>query len=180
MTREQGSAGDQLLARARRGDLAALETLYRLHEGVVYDLARRICRRPEDAEEVLQETFIEVARSLRQYRGEGSLSGWIRTIAARKALARLRRERIRHADPLDDEAVLVDPAPGPTSAHRRLDLEAALHTLSANARAVLWLHDVEGYTHEEIAELAQRSVSFSKSHLARAHRRLRELIGERP
>ena len=177
---EQSAAGDRLVARARSGDLDALETLYRLHEGVVYNLACRICRRPEDAEEVLQDTFLEIARSLHQFRGEGSLAGWIRRIAARKALMSLRRERSRRAEPLDDDASLADPARGPYRAAERLDLEAALGALSANARAVLWLHDVEGYTHEEIAELARRSVSFSKSHLARAHRRLRKLMGGSP
>jgi RNA polymerase sigma-70 factor (ECF subfamily) len=173
----QTATADRLLARARRGDLEALESLYRMHEGPVYNLARRICSRPEDAEEVLQETFVELARSLRQYRGEGSLAGWIRRIASRKALMLLRREKVRRAEPLEDEAAAATCTWDSDRSHARLDLEAALDTLSGTARAVLWLHDVEGYTHEEIAELSQRSVSFSKSQLARAHRRLRHRIG---
>lgn len=182
--RETTSGGDPtadlVLARARRGDLGALETLFRAHEGPVYNVARRLCRNPEDAEEVLQETFLEVARSLVRYRGDGPLSAWIRRIAANKALARLRRERLRRADSLaestDDDPRLAEPQ-GQRDVPARLDLEAALERLPAISRAVVWLHDVEGYTHEEIGELMQRTASFSKSQLARAHRRLRRWLG---
>src|SRR6266704_2495769 len=77
---------DILIARARSGDLDALEALYRAFETPVYNLALRVLRSPEDAEDVLQETFLEVVRSIGQYRGEGHLWGWIRRIAASKAL----------------------------------------------------------------------------------------------
>src|SRR4029077_10235690 len=94
-----------LIARAKAGDSGALEYLYRAYEGGVYTLARRLTRTAEDAEDVLQETFLEVCRSLASWRGDGSLWGWIRTIAARKALMRYRREKVRVADELDEEAV---------------------------------------------------------------------------
>src|SRR5713226_4891326 len=69
---------DVLVARAQAGDEAALEALYRAFETPVYNLIRRILRRPEDAEDVLQETFLEIVRNIKQYRGEGHLWGWIR------------------------------------------------------------------------------------------------------
>ncbi len=165
---------ESLVARAQSGDEAALEGLYRAFESPVYNLARRICRTTEDAEDVLQETFMEVCRSIRRYRNEGSLWGWIRTIAASKALMRLRRNRYRDTDELPDdvsERKREDIA-------LRMDLEAALERLSETSRAVVWLHDVEGYTHEEIAGMMGRTVSFSKSQLARAHTRLRRWLGE--
>src|SRR2546426_11728316 len=84
---------DILVARARSGDLDALEALYRAFETPVYNLALRILRSPEDAEDVLQETFLEVVKSIAQYRGEGHLWGWIRQIAASKALMRIRRNQ---------------------------------------------------------------------------------------
>src|SRR2546423_12424122 len=84
-----------LVARAKAGDQAALEALFRAFETPVYNLARRIMRTPEDAEDVLQETFLEVVRSIGQYRGEGHLWGWIRRIAATKALMRIRRDHLR-------------------------------------------------------------------------------------
>jgi len=163
---------DILVARAKAGDLEALEALYRAFETPVYNLARRICRSTEDAEDVLQETFLEVVKSIQTYRGEGHLWGWVRRIAASKALMRLRREKLRATDELDDDSTGGPPA----SIGARIDLERAFERLSETSRAVVWLHDVEGFTHEEIAEQMGKTVSFSKSQLARAHARLRRLL----
>jgi RNA polymerase sigma-70 factor (ECF subfamily) len=165
---------DAVLPRLRAGDPAAQEALFRAFEAPVYNLARRICRTAEDAEDVMQETFFELCRSIGQYRGEGSLWGWIRTVASSKALMRLRRNKYRDTDQLEDEI-------SPTRREDtllRMDLEAALERLPETSRAVVWLHDVEGYTHEEIAEMMGKTVSFSKSQLARAHMRLRRWLGE--
>jgi RNA polymerase sigma factor (sigma-70 family) len=165
---------DTLLPLVRRGDPAAQEALYRSFASPVYGLARRICRTREDAEDVMQETFLEVYRSIGKYRGDGSLWGWVRSITASKALMRLRRNKYRDTDELHEQV----------AGHRRedtalrMDLEAALERLSDTARAVVWLHDVEGYTHDEIARMMDRTVSFSKSQLARAHARLRGWLGE--
>jgi RNA polymerase sigma factor (sigma-70 family) len=165
---------DAVVARAQRGDLVALEALYRAYSTPVYNLARRICRTTEDAEDVLQETFYEVCRSIRNYRGDGSVWGWIRTVASSKALMRLRRNKYRDTDLLNDE---LAPAKG-ASVALRMDLESAMSRLGDTARAVVWLHDVEGFTHEEIANQMGKTVSFSKSQLARAHQRLRGWLGE--
>jgi RNA polymerase sigma-70 factor (ECF subfamily) len=168
------SDAESVVARARTGDPGALETLFRAYEVPVYNLARRICRTTEDAEDVLQETFFEVCRSIGRYRQEGSLWGWIRSIAASKALMRLRRNKYRDTDELHDEFV----GQRREDSHLRMDLEAALERLPEVSRAVVWLHDVEGYTHEEIAGMMGKTASFSKSQLARAHARLRRWLGE--
>jgi RNA polymerase sigma factor (sigma-70 family) len=165
---------ESVVARARQGDETALEALYRAFEVPVYNLARRICRTTEDAEDVLQETFFEVCRSIRSYREEGSLWGWIRTIAASKALMRLRRNKYRETDELHEEVV----GRRKDDTHLRMDLEAALERLPEVSRAVVWLHDVEGYTYDEIAVMMGKTPSFSKSQLARAHARLRRWLGE--
>src|SRR5438132_4143849 len=165
---------DVIVARAQAGDEAALEALYRAFEAPVYNLARRMLRNAEDAEDVLQETFLEVVRSIGQYRGEGHLWGWIRQIAATKALMRIRREQVREAE-VFDEATMAGRAGH--NVGQALDLERAMQELSDTGRAVVWLHDVEGYTHEEIAEMMGKSVSFSKSQLARAHTKLRRTLG---
>ena len=167
---------DILVARAKTGDLEALETLYRAFETPVYNLARRICRSPEDAEDVLQETFLAVVKSIKAYRGEGHLWGWVRRIATTKALMRLRRDKLRATDELQDEATGAPPV----SVGARIDLERAFEQLSETSRAVVWLHDVEGFTHEEIAERMGKTVSFSKSQLARAHARLRRMLVAEP
>ena len=165
---------DTVLPGVKAGDPAAQEALFRAFEAPVYNLARRICRTTEDAEDVLQETFLEVYRSIGSFRGEGSLWGWVRTIASSKALMRLRRNKYRETDELQDDVMPLRRE----DAALRMDLEAALERLSATSRAVVWLHDVEGYTHEEIAAMMQKTVSFSKSQLARAHFRLRRWLGE--
>lgn len=165
---------DAVVARARSGDPEALEQIFRAFQTPVYNLARRICRTVEDAEDVLQETFLEVAKSIRRYRGDGSLWAWVRTIASSKALMRLRRNKYRDADELHDEVFPTRREDG----HLRMDLEAALERLPETSRAVVWLHDVEGYTHSEIGGMMGKSVSFSKSQLARAHVRLRRWLGE--
>jgi len=144
---------ESVVARARQGDETALEALYRAFEVPVYNLARRICRTTEDA---------------------GCLWGWIRTIAASKALMRLRRNKYRETDELHEEVV----GRRKDDTHLRMDLEAALERLPEVSRAVVWLHDVEGYTHDEIAGMMGKTPSFSKSQLARAHARLRRWLGE--
>ncbi len=168
------ASADATLARVRSGDPEAQEALFRAFESPVYNLARRICRTTEDAEDVLQETFLEVFRSIHRFRGEGSLWGWVRTITASKAFMRLRRNKYRDTDELHDD---IAPMRGETPA-LRMDMEAALERLSDTARSVVWLHDVEGYTHEEIAGMMDRTVSFSKSQLARAHAKLRTWLAE--
>jgi len=185
---------DILVARAKSGDLEALEALYRAFETPVYNLALRVLRRPEDAEDVLQETFLQVVRSIKQYRGEGHLWGWIRQIATSKALMRIRHDRVRETEEFHEESgagagagageaagVGVMAGSGgmsPGAVPAQIDLERAFEQLSETSRAVVWLHDVEGYTHEEIAERMGKTVSFSKSQLARAHVRLRRMLDE--
>jgi RNA polymerase sigma-70 factor (ECF subfamily) len=176
------SVDEILLARARAGEEAALEELFRRFEAPVYSLARRLTRSTHDAEDVLQETFLEIVRSIRRFRGDGSLAGWIRKVAASKALMKLRRRQGRPFEEAlpedlgDDGPAVVSHVPAASSVVERVDLEFALGRLSDAARAVIWLHDVEGYSHEEIAAMAGKTASFSKSQLARAHARLRDLL----
>jgi RNA polymerase sigma-70 factor (ECF subfamily) len=170
------------VAKARRGDLEALEGLYRIFSAPVANLARRLCHSLPEAEEVVQETFLEMVRSMASYRGDGAFGAWLRRIAVSKALTVLRSRRklpnvvehlVAHTDGAAEPAAAIDGGRG----WHRVDLERALALLPAEARAVVWLHDVEGLTHDEIAALFGRSTSFSKSRLSRAHARLRELLG---
>src|SRR2546430_15111944 len=94
---------DVIVARAQAGDEAALEALYRAFETPVYNLVRRMLRRPGDAEDVLQETVLEVVRNIQQYRGEGHLWGGGRRIASTTALMRIRRVQGRVPESLGDE-----------------------------------------------------------------------------
>lgn len=157
----------KVLAAARAGDMVAGESIYRQFERPVYTLAFRICQRREDAQEVLQDTFVKALGSLGQYRGDAPFWPWLKRVAVSQALMLLRRERIRR--------LWLVPASGEdcTDTDLNLDLNAALAGLPPTARAVVWLHDVEGCSHQEIARAMGKSASFSKSQLARARARLR-------
>lgn len=171
---------DALLARARGGEQAALEQLFRWFERPVFTLALRICGTPSEADDVLQDTMLKVFSSLHHFRGEGGSPfwGWLRQVAVNEALMRLRRSRRLDADAGDDavDALAEDRAPPPPAAADAALLQRALAQLPDATRCVLWLYHAEGYTHQEIAAVMQRSVSFSKSQLARGTRRLRVLL----
>jgi len=169
---------DTLLARARDGDRAAFEQLYRWFERPVFTLAVRMCGDREEAAEVLQDSMLKVLNRVGEFRGGGSpFWAWLRQIAVNEALMRLRNRRMHGIEvAVEDDCVLVDPTPPPPAAADAAQLQRALAQLPAITRSVLWLYHAEGYTHEEIATLMQRTASFSKSQLARGSRRLRQLL----
>jgi RNA polymerase sigma factor (sigma-70 family) len=173
----------EVLSAACAGDARAQETIYRSYQRPVYSLIRRLISRPAIADELFQETFIEVLRSLRSYSGEGAFGGWVRAIAVNKCLMYLRspwHRSFAYLDAEENESIadtLIDAASGPdVQVQASADVGNAMASLPPLTRTVVWLHDVEGYTHGEIARLMGRTVSFSKSQLARAHQRLRELL----
>jgi RNA polymerase sigma-70 factor (ECF subfamily) len=167
-----------LVGHARRGDPNALEAIYRLFGRAVFTLARRICPSTTVAEDVTQETFLQAYRSLPDFRGDGAFGAWLRRITVSKALTAMRTNRrlereltgtISHSA----ETMAATATAGSERAWQKVDLERALESLPESARVVVWLYDVEGMSHQEIADLFGRSVSFSKSRLARAHQSLR-------
>ncbi len=168
----QQTVADSLLANARNGESAAHAELFRLFGQPVYTLARRLLIKPELAEDVLQDTFVEVLRNLSAFRGEAPLGIWIRRIAVNHCLLHLRspwhRLRMQLEDNDQDER-----AQAVANEIEALDMERALDMLSPETRAVVWLHDVEGYTHQEIGQLMNATPSYSKSQLARAYQRMR-------
>ena len=174
----------EVLRRAQSGDREAHGVLYRAFAPMVYTLARRMLGSAPVAEDVLQDCFVEVIRKAGQFRGDGGVPVglWIRQIAVNKALSQLRspwrRRRIEAGvvePPADnrDEAGLAGLADDRPTAPDS-ELERALGSLGATARAVVWLYIVEGYTHDEIGRLMGRSTSFSKSQFARACQQLRK------
>jgi RNA polymerase sigma factor (sigma-70 family) len=172
----------ELVAAARAGESAALEAVYGATAGPIYTLLRRLVRRPAIAEELLQETFVDVIEHIGAFEGRCPLPAWIRALAVNRALMYLRSPWHRGLEWLDKDPGGADRLPSPPrNAGEPLDagLERALMTLPALARAIVWLHDVEGYTHADIGFALGRTPSFSKSQLARAHRRLRDALGAR-
>jgi RNA polymerase sigma-70 factor (ECF subfamily) len=169
-----------VVAAARRGDTAAIEAVYHATAGPIYTLLRRLVRRPAIAEELLQETFVDVLLHIGAFEGRCPLPAWIRSIAVNRALMYLRSPWHRSLEWLDKDPGGADRLPALERGALTDDdagLERALMTLPAVGRAVVWLHDVEGYTHAEIGTALGRTPSFSKSQLARAHARLRAALG---
>ena len=164
-----------LVTRARAGDRAAHAEIYTAFSSPIFTLARRMLASKALAEDVLQETFVDVLRKIGDFRGEAELGFWIRRIAINKCLMYLRSSWVSRREPEGDERIAAEPARA-TGLDEQLALERALDGLADVARAVVWLHDVEGYTHKEIGRLMGLSTSFSKSQLARAHERLRVLL----
>ena len=167
----------EILNRARTGDIDAHEHIYRALSKPVYTLIRRLVIRPAVAEELLQDAFVEIFCSVRNYRASGSFLGWVRSIAVSKALMYLRSPWHRATTWLEVDGISsLHQEAAAVAEPMDADLERALAMLPAVSRAVVWLHDVEELTHAEIARLFGRSTSFSKAQLARAHRHLRERL----
>ena len=167
-----------LLARARAGERAAFEQLYRWFERPVFTLALRICGDREEAADVLQDTMLKLFARIGDYRAVDGAPfwGWLRRVAVNEALMRLRRgDRLSPELPGDD-LLPDDCSPPPAAAADAAALQRALGALPAATRSVLWLYHAEGYTHEEIGALMERTASFSKSQVARGGRRLRALL----
>ncbi len=170
-----------IVKRASRGDVKAHEILYRAFSAPVYSVCLRFTRVPAQAEDLLQETFIEVIRSIGNFRGEAPVGIWIRRVAVSKALMFLRSAWHARGQSLDDdwEEMTFESRATAVGSHQQdqaMDLDSALADLPPVSRAVVWLHDVEGYTHKEIAGLMGKTESFSKSQLSRAYQRLRPML----
>jgi RNA polymerase sigma factor (sigma-70 family) len=170
-----------LLERARRGEAAAFEQLYRSFERPVFTLALRLTGRREEAQDVLQETMIKLLDRIAAFRGDSPFWGWLRQIAVNEALMLMRRRGKFVVDGEFDEAALSDGEQLlPPRAADAAILARAMGELPGATRSVLWLYHAEGYTHEEIAAAMGKSLSFSKSQLARGTRRLRVLLELEP
>jgi len=172
---------DAIVKRAAKGDVRAHEIIYRAFATPVYSICLRFTKVPAHAEDLVQETFIEIMRSIGKFRGEAALGSWIRRIAVTKALMFLRSAWTKRGQALGDD--WQDVTEGQAVSHGisshpddAMDLDAALRNLPDVSRAVVWLHDVEGFTHKEIAGLMGKTESFSKSQLSRAYRRLRPML----
>lgn len=171
-----GQALDRItLERARRGEMAAFAAIYQRFGGACYNLALRVLGEPAAAEDVVQDVFLKMFATLRGYRGDAPFGAWLKRMTANATIDVVRaRQRFRG----DDVESLFEAMPVAASeAEDRVDAWSLLMRLPERARAVVVLHEVEGYTHRELSELFAQSESWSKSILARA---LKRLGGEEP
>jgi RNA polymerase sigma-70 factor (ECF subfamily) len=168
---------DQLLALARAGDDRALEALLERHKAQVYRFGLKMCRDPEDAKDVLQDTLLAMARGVRDFRGASSMSTWLYSIARSHCIKKRRRkepgqDRSLDDDGADEAARVATSTAGPDEAlaGKQVEdaLEQALAELDPMYRDVLVLRDIEGLTAPEVAEVLGLSVQAVKSRLHRA------------
>jgi RNA polymerase sigma-70 factor, ECF subfamily len=174
----------QLIARAQRGDEAAFSAIFEAHKRRVYSLCLRMTSNTAEAEDLTQEAFLQLFRKISTFRGESAFSTWLHRLAVNVVLMHLRKKGLQQisldeTDTSQDEPVKRDYGGDDrrlTGSVDRIVLQAAIKDLPPGYRMVFVLHDVEGYEHNEIAEIMNCSVGNSKSQLHKARMKLRERL----
>ena len=166
-----------LVEQACRGDQAAFEALYRANVGRIYALCLRLSADVVRAEELTQSAFVRAWEKLGSFRGESAFSTWLHRLTVNLVLEDKRSERRRTERVLTtDDPALLDEGSVEMQPDVGIDLERAIALLPPGARAAFVLHDIEGYRHNEIAELTGTSPGTSKVQLHRARRLLRKAL----
>jgi RNA polymerase sigma-70 factor, ECF subfamily len=169
---------------AQAGDAAAFDYLYQVHGRRVYALRLQMVRNPADAEDLMQEAFLQLCRKIGTFRGESAYWTWLHRMAVNVVLIRsLRAASLEEATEPDEETGGPRKDVGAadlllSGAVDRVNLERSIKKLPPGSRTIFVLHDVQGYEHNEIAHIMECSVGNSKSQLHKARTRLRELLQE--
>lgn len=158
-----------LVRKARWGDHDAFAQLYRMHAQAIHALAYRLTGNAAAAEDITQDTFLKMLGFLSGLRGDAPLRPWLKRVAANAAIDRLRREQRLVAG--TDENAWPDHNADPGE---NVEILGMLQRLPPLARTVVWLHEMEGWSHPELGERFGRSPSWSKSIVSRALTRLRD------
>jgi len=173
---------------AQQGDANAFEQLYRLHTRRVYALCLRMVGNPADAEDLAQEAFLQLFRKIATFRGESAFSTWLHRMTVNVVLMRLRKKSLPVAS-LEETTEPDEETGGPrkdiggpdlllTGSIDRVNLQRCVEQLPPGYKTVFVLHDVQGYEHNEIADIMGCSIGNSKSQLHKARMRIRELLRE--
>ena len=169
----------QLIARALSGDAAAERALYDAHVDRIYRLAYRLAGDDDLAQEFTQDTFIRAFERLRDFRGESAFSTWLHSIAVSVSLNGLRKvKRVHGREATLDEALAVGTRTREAEPDLKSRLRRAIDALSEGYRTVFVMHDIEGYTHEEIGAALGVETGTSKANLSRARAKLREALAD--
>ena len=174
-----------LVQRAQRGDEQAFATLFQLHKKRVYSVCLQMTKDVADAEDLTQEAFMQVFRSVNSFRGDSAFSTWLYRVAVNTVLMKLRRRKSPPVLSLDEPVSSDSPSlkrevgkedMSLSGAVDRITLRRAIEELPGGCRQIFDLHEVEGYQHHEIAELLQCSIGNSKSQLHKAKMKMRDLL----
>jgi RNA polymerase sigma-70 factor (ECF subfamily) len=166
---------DDVVARAQRGDVDAFETVYKMHVPAVYLLCRRMLGDEREARELVQDVFVRAWERLTTFKGQSSFATWLHRLAVNVVLEHLRRTKRDAARLTGDDAFAEFHGHGINS-DARLDLDSALARLPDGARHVFVLHDIHGYSHDEIAELTGIAAGTARAQLFRARRALMRIL----
>lgn len=166
-----------LVLAAQRGSNDAFASLVRLHERRAYAVARAITATHEDAEDAVQEGFLHAYRALARFRPEQAFGAWLYRIVANAALDIGRRRKVRDTDTLPDTVALPFRDPAESDELKRR-LGEGLAALTERQRAVLVLHDVEGFTHGEIGQMLGMPEGTARSDLHHARAALRRALSD--
>jgi RNA polymerase sigma-70 factor (ECF subfamily) len=174
-----------LVQRAQCGDEQAFATLFQLHKKRVYSVCLQMTKDVADAEDLTQEAFMQVFRSIDSFRGDSAFSTWLYRVAVNTVLMKLRRRKSPPVLSLDEPVSSDSPSLkrevgkedlSLCGAIDRIALRRAIEELPGGCRQIFDLHEVEGYQHHEIAELLQCSIGNSKSQLHKAKMKMRDLL----
>ena len=165
-----------VIRQAKRGDIAAFEHIYLVYADACYSLANRICGQSSMAEDIVQESFIKMMQKIKHYRAEGLFAGWLSRIVTHETIDRIKGNSKVHW--LGEDNLEFEESNDLFSYNwleACSDLDNLISHLSATARAVFLLHEVEGLSHKEIATLFDKTESFSKVTLSRAYATLKSV-----
>jgi len=169
---------DDVVRRAQHGDVEAFEQLYRIHSPAVYALCRRMVGDERESRDLVQDVFVRTWQRLPTFRGQSALGTWIHRLAVNVVLEQLRsakRDALRFIDDADDALPARASEPQLDTA---MDLDRALVHLPAGARSVFVLHDIHGYSHDEIAQMTGIAPGTARAQLWRARRALVRLLDQ--
>jgi RNA polymerase sigma-70 factor (ECF subfamily) len=178
----QGSDGDAarldaIVQRAQSGDVDAFEAVYRAHSPAIHALCRRMCGDDVEARDLVQDVFVRAWERLPSFRGQSTLATWLHRLAVNVVLEAWRASKREALRMIDDPEGLAFGATGrDTNADAAMDVAAALTRLPRGSRTVFVLHDIEGYSHDEIASMTGIAAGTSRTQLFRARRALAKLL----
>lgn len=174
----------ELAQASARGDMTAFETIYERHHRRVYSLCLRMVANATEAEDLTQEVFVQLFRKIGSFRGESAFTTWLHRMTVNHVLMHFRKRGVRLEKTTEEGEIgdIQDIVQSITERPRFIDriaLDKAISELPPGYRSVFVLHDVEGFEHEEVADMLGVSVGTSKSQLHKARMKLRDLLNKK-